>query len=62
MPEPRTWQLTAGSAALGLALAAVAVTLAGPWDTGQRTAERTRAAAPATGGTRHAPPPAPAPP
>lgn len=54
------WQLTAGSAALGLALAAVAVTAAGPWDTGQRTAERARAAAPATGGAHHAPPPAPA--
>ncbi|MFE6813232.1 MULTISPECIES: D-alanyl-D-alanine carboxypeptidase/D-alanyl-D-alanine endopeptidase [unclassified Streptomyces] len=62
MPEPRMWQLTAGSAALGLALAAVAVTAAGPWDSGQRTAERARAAAPATGGARHAPPPAPAPP
>ncbi|MFD8977578.1 D-alanyl-D-alanine carboxypeptidase/D-alanyl-D-alanine-endopeptidase [Streptomyces sp. NPDC059593] len=62
MPEPRMWQLTAGSAALGLALAAVAVTAAGPWDTGQRTAERARAAAPATGGAHHAPPPAPAPP
>ncbi|MFF0555435.1 D-alanyl-D-alanine carboxypeptidase/D-alanyl-D-alanine-endopeptidase [Streptomyces sp. NPDC004266] len=60
MPEPRTWQLTAGSAALGLVLAAVAVTAAGPWDGGQRTAERARAAAPAAGGTRHAPPPAPA--
>ncbi|WP_033211081.1 D-alanyl-D-alanine carboxypeptidase, partial [Streptomyces bikiniensis] len=60
MPEPRTWQLTAGSAALGLALAAAAVTAAGPWDSGQRTAERARAAAPAAGGTRHAPPPAPA--
>ncbi|MFE1552214.1 D-alanyl-D-alanine carboxypeptidase/D-alanyl-D-alanine-endopeptidase [Streptomyces sp. NPDC058718] len=60
MPEPRMWQLTAGSAALGLALAAVAVTAAGPWDTGQRTAERARAAAPATGGAHHAPPPAPA--
>ncbi len=55
------WQLTAGSAALGLALAAVAVTAAGPWDSGQRTAERARAAAPAAGGARHAPPPAPAP-
>ncbi|WP_406059498.1 D-alanyl-D-alanine carboxypeptidase/D-alanyl-D-alanine-endopeptidase [Streptomyces sp. NBC_01077] len=62
MPEPRMWQLTAGSAALGLALAAVAVTAAGPWDSGQRTAERARAAAPTTGGARHAPPPAPAPP
>ncbi|MFE3069345.1 D-alanyl-D-alanine carboxypeptidase/D-alanyl-D-alanine-endopeptidase [Streptomyces sp. NPDC059247] len=60
MPEPRTWQLTAGSAALGLALAAAAVTLAGPWDSGQRTAERARAAAaPSPGGTRHAPAPAP---
>ncbi|WP_017240062.1 D-alanyl-D-alanine carboxypeptidase/D-alanyl-D-alanine endopeptidase [Streptomyces sp. SS] len=60
MPQPRTWQLTAGSAALGLVLAAVAVTAAGPWDGGQRTAERARAAAPAAGGTRHAPAPAPA--
>ncbi|AJF65835.1 D-alanyl-D-alanine carboxypeptidase/D-alanyl-D-alanine endopeptidase [Streptomyces vietnamensis] len=60
MPEPRTWQFTAGSAALGLVLAAAAVTAAGPWDGGQRTAERARAAAPAAGGTRHAPPPAPA--
>lgn len=56
------WQLTAGSAALGLALAAVAVTAAGPWDSGQRTAERARAAAPQAGGAHHAPPPAPAPP
>ncbi|WP_435969409.1 D-alanyl-D-alanine carboxypeptidase/D-alanyl-D-alanine endopeptidase [Streptomyces sp. Qhu_M48] len=62
MPEPRMWQLTAGSAALGLALAAVAVTTAGPWDSGQRTAERARAAAPQAGGARHAPAPAPAPP
>ncbi|WP_405854748.1 D-alanyl-D-alanine carboxypeptidase/D-alanyl-D-alanine-endopeptidase [Streptomyces sp. NBC_00090] len=61
MPEPRMWQLTAGSAALGLALAAVAVTAAGPWDSGQRTAERARAAAPAAGGAHHAPPPPPAP-
>ncbi|MFB7590299.1 D-alanyl-D-alanine carboxypeptidase/D-alanyl-D-alanine-endopeptidase [Streptomyces sp. NPDC056169] len=61
MPEPRMWQLTAGSAALGLALAAVAVTTAGPWDSGQRTAERARAAAPVTGGAHHAPPPPPAP-
>ncbi|MFF8512002.1 D-alanyl-D-alanine carboxypeptidase/D-alanyl-D-alanine-endopeptidase [Streptomyces sp. NPDC015492] len=62
MPEPRMWQLTAGSAALGLALAAVAVAAAGPWDSGQRTAERARAAAPAAGGAHHAPAPAPAPP
>ncbi|CAM5627495.1 D-alanyl-D-alanine carboxypeptidase/D-alanyl-D-alanine endopeptidase [Streptomyces narbonensis] len=59
MPEPRLWQLTAGSAALGLALAAVAVTAAGPWDSGQRTAERARAAAPVAGGAHHAPPPPP---
>ncbi|MFI2739123.1 D-alanyl-D-alanine carboxypeptidase/D-alanyl-D-alanine-endopeptidase [Streptomyces sp. NPDC018711] len=56
MPEPRTWQLTAGSAALGLVLAAAAAAAAGPWDGGQRTAERARAAAPAAGGTRHAAP------
>ncbi|MEV6204384.1 D-alanyl-D-alanine carboxypeptidase/D-alanyl-D-alanine-endopeptidase [Streptomyces sp. NPDC051771] len=53
MPEPRVWQLTAGSAVLGLALAAAAATAAGPWDGGQRTAERARAAAPAAGGERH---------
>ncbi|MFJ2059611.1 D-alanyl-D-alanine carboxypeptidase/D-alanyl-D-alanine-endopeptidase [Streptomyces sp. NPDC087908] len=62
MPEPRMWQLTAGSAALGLALAAGAVAAAGPWDSGQRTAERARAAAPVAGGAHHAPVPAPAPP
>ncbi|WP_031006481.1 D-alanyl-D-alanine carboxypeptidase/D-alanyl-D-alanine-endopeptidase [Streptomyces sp. NRRL F-5727] len=61
MPEPRVWQLTAGSAVLGLALAAAAATAAGPWDGGQRTAERARAAAPAAGGERHpGRPPAPA--
>ncbi|TXS15494.1 D-alanyl-D-alanine carboxypeptidase, partial [Streptomyces sp. adm13(2018)] len=54
MPEPRMWQLTAGSAALGLALAAGAVAAAGPWDSGQRTAERARAAAPVAGGAHHA--------
>ncbi|MFF5423907.1 MULTISPECIES: D-alanyl-D-alanine carboxypeptidase/D-alanyl-D-alanine-endopeptidase [unclassified Streptomyces] len=59
MPEPRTWRLTAGSAVLGLALAAAAVTAAGPWDGGQRTAERARAAAPAAGGAHHAPAPGP---
>lgn len=59
MPEPRTWQLTACSAVLGLALAAGAVAAAGPWDNGQRKAERTRAAATAaTGGAHHAGPPA----
>ncbi|ORT59464.1 D-alanyl-D-alanine carboxypeptidase/D-alanyl-D-alanine-endopeptidase [Streptomyces sp. CB03238] len=64
-------QLSAGSAVLGLVLASGVVTLAGPWDSGQRTAERARAAALAgTGGAHHdaagperpAPkPPAPAP-
>ncbi|MGC0330439.1 D-alanyl-D-alanine carboxypeptidase/D-alanyl-D-alanine-endopeptidase (penicillin-binding protein 4) [Streptomyces sp. SAI-170] len=51
----RTWQYTAGAATAGLALAAGVVTAAGPWDsTGQRTAERERAAAhEATGGADH---------
>ncbi|MGW5678106.1 D-alanyl-D-alanine carboxypeptidase/D-alanyl-D-alanine endopeptidase [Streptomyces sp. NPDC003860] len=49
-----TWQLTAGAAVLGLALAGGAVGAAGPWDSGQRTAERTWAAEAARGpdGTR----------
>ncbi|EGX55737.1 D-alanyl-D-alanine carboxypeptidase/D-alanyl-D-alanine-endopeptidase [Streptomyces zinciresistens K42] len=52
---PKTWQYTAGAATAGLVLAAGVVTAAGPWDaTGQRTAERDRAAAPgATGGADH---------
>ncbi|MEU3843088.1 D-alanyl-D-alanine carboxypeptidase/D-alanyl-D-alanine-endopeptidase [Streptomyces sp. NPDC028635] len=41
----RTWQYTAGAATVGLALAAGVVTAAGPWDSGQRTAEREWAAA-----------------
>ncbi|MEV6317309.1 D-alanyl-D-alanine carboxypeptidase/D-alanyl-D-alanine-endopeptidase [Streptomyces sp. NPDC051776] len=42
------------SALVGLAVAAGAVTAAGPWDSGQRTAERDRAeAASATGGEDH---------
>ncbi|MGP4001819.1 D-alanyl-D-alanine carboxypeptidase/D-alanyl-D-alanine endopeptidase [Streptomyces sp. 8N706] len=60
MPEARSWQfrwaverwralpawhLPAVSALVGLAVAAGAVTAAGPWDSGQRTAERQRAAA-----------------
>ncbi|MDN0198047.1 D-alanyl-D-alanine carboxypeptidase/D-alanyl-D-alanine-endopeptidase [Streptomyces sp. S.PNR 29] len=51
----RTWQYTAGAATAGLALAAGAVTVAGPWDsTGQRTAERDRAVAlDHTGGVDH---------
>ncbi|AJT65374.2 hypothetical protein T261_3709 [Streptomyces lydicus] len=52
----RTWQLTAGSAVAGLAVAAGAVAVAGPWDAGQRTAERTlAAAADGAGGETHAP-------
>ncbi|MCZ9344405.1 D-alanyl-D-alanine carboxypeptidase, partial [Streptomyces sp. TRM76130] len=52
---PRTWRYTAGAATAGLALAAGAVTAAGPWDsTGQRTAERDRAVAQRhTGGADH---------
>ncbi len=51
-----TWQLTAGSAAFGLVIAAGAVAAAGPWDSsGQRTAERDRAASQeAWGGADHA--------
>ncbi|TXS05474.1 D-alanyl-D-alanine carboxypeptidase, partial [Streptomyces sp. col6] len=49
------WQFTAVSAVAGLALAAGAVLAAGPWDSGQRKAERDRAAAAArTGGAHHA--------
>ncbi|WP_369383547.1 D-alanyl-D-alanine carboxypeptidase/D-alanyl-D-alanine-endopeptidase [Streptomyces sp. cg36] len=53
----------AGATAVGLAVAAGAVAAAGPWDSGQRTAERDRAAVrSATGGAHHAPAPhAPAP-
>ncbi|WP_410537317.1 D-alanyl-D-alanine carboxypeptidase/D-alanyl-D-alanine-endopeptidase [Streptomyces sp. KL2] len=39
-----TWRVAAGSAAAGLAVAVTAVAAAGPWDSGQRTAERARAA------------------
>jgi D-alanyl-D-alanine carboxypeptidase/D-alanyl-D-alanine-endopeptidase (penicillin-binding protein 4) len=63
--EPKVWQLTAGSVVVGLVLAAGAVGAAGPWDSGQRRAERERAvAANRTGGAdrRTAPDePAPAP-
>ncbi|MFE4061137.1 D-alanyl-D-alanine carboxypeptidase/D-alanyl-D-alanine-endopeptidase [Streptomyces sp. NPDC059096] len=66
MVEPKAWQVTAGSAALGLALAAVAVVAAGPWDSGQRKAEREWAVAQnRSGGAHHGPSaprtPAPAP-
>ncbi|WP_405937461.1 D-alanyl-D-alanine carboxypeptidase/D-alanyl-D-alanine-endopeptidase [Streptomyces sp. NBC_00726] len=48
------WQFTAVSAVVGLALAAGAVLAAGPWDSGQRKAERDRAAAAErTGGAHH---------
>ncbi|MER7576258.1 D-alanyl-D-alanine carboxypeptidase/D-alanyl-D-alanine-endopeptidase [Streptomyces sp. NPDC126514] len=59
----KTWQYTAGAATVGLALAVGAVTTAGPWDSsGQRTAERDRAAAQGhTGGADHGRVPAAAP-
>ncbi|MFC9679334.1 D-alanyl-D-alanine carboxypeptidase/D-alanyl-D-alanine-endopeptidase [Streptomyces sp. NPDC056948] len=55
LARPKTWQYTAGAATAGLALAAGVVTAAGPWDSsGQRTAERDRAAAlNRPGGTDH---------
>ncbi|MGP3987847.1 D-alanyl-D-alanine carboxypeptidase/D-alanyl-D-alanine endopeptidase [Streptomyces sp. 3N207] len=44
-PQQRqTVRLTAASSALGLVVALVTVASAGPWDSGQRTAERVRAA------------------
>ncbi|MFI0818984.1 D-alanyl-D-alanine carboxypeptidase/D-alanyl-D-alanine-endopeptidase [Streptomyces sp. NPDC021098] len=54
-PQQRgTWRLVAVSGTVGLAVAAGSVLVAGPWDTGQRTAERARAArGPAAGGERH---------
>ncbi|RLV67537.1 D-alanyl-D-alanine carboxypeptidase [Streptomyces sp. CBMAI 2042] len=61
-----TWQVVAGSAVLGLVVATGAVLAAGPWDNGQRKAERQlAAAADHTGGAHHgrrlpgAPQPAP---
>lgn len=51
---PYTWQLIAGSATLGLVVAAGAVLAAGPWDNGQRKAERALAVAvDRTGGAHH---------
>ncbi|NJQ18010.1 hypothetical protein HCN52_24565, partial [Streptomyces bohaiensis] len=38
-----TWRLTAVSAVAGLMAAAATVSLAGPWDAGQRTGERAAA-------------------
>ncbi|MEV6796057.1 D-alanyl-D-alanine carboxypeptidase/D-alanyl-D-alanine-endopeptidase [Streptomyces sp. NPDC051320] len=58
MPKVTTWQLSAGSALIGLVLAAGLIVASGPWDSGQRTAERDWAAARAgTGGTDHGQPP-----
>ncbi|MDX3737853.1 D-alanyl-D-alanine carboxypeptidase/D-alanyl-D-alanine-endopeptidase [Streptomyces sp. ID01-15D] len=49
-----TWQVIAGSATLGLVVATGAVLAAGPWDNGQRKAERALAAAgDRTGGAHH---------
>ncbi|WGP14525.1 D-alanyl-D-alanine carboxypeptidase/D-alanyl-D-alanine-endopeptidase [Streptomyces sp. SH5] len=49
-----TWQVIAGSATLGLVVSAGAVLAAGPWDNGQRKAERALAAAgDRTGGAHH---------
>ncbi|MFA7762232.1 D-alanyl-D-alanine carboxypeptidase/D-alanyl-D-alanine-endopeptidase [Streptomyces sp. NRRL S-448] len=54
MPLVKTWQLIAGSAVAGLALSVAAVTAAGPWDSGQRKAERDTAASwDRTGGADH---------
>ncbi|MEU1088572.1 D-alanyl-D-alanine carboxypeptidase/D-alanyl-D-alanine-endopeptidase [Streptomyces sp. NPDC005892] len=53
---PGNWRLVAGSVVLGLVVAAGAVFAAGPWDNGQRKAERVRAAAMGrTGDTAHRP-------
>ncbi|MCX4724812.1 D-alanyl-D-alanine carboxypeptidase/D-alanyl-D-alanine-endopeptidase [Streptomyces sp. NBC_01306] len=70
VPKVTTWQLSAGSAVIGLALAAGLIAATGPWDSGQRKAERDWAAArDRTGGAHHGSPahpggpagPAPAP-
>ncbi|WP_107473992.1 D-alanyl-D-alanine carboxypeptidase/D-alanyl-D-alanine endopeptidase [Streptomyces sp. TP-A0874] len=47
------WRLAAASALLGLVVAVGAVAAAGPWDSGQRTAERARARAGETRGGEH---------
>lgn len=59
VPEVRTWQLTAGAAVAGLALAAGAVAAAGPWDSGQRKAEKEWVAARSDAGGAHHELPAP---
>nr|WP_242438805.1 D-alanyl-D-alanine carboxypeptidase/D-alanyl-D-alanine-endopeptidase [Streptomyces sp. CB00455] len=56
MPLDKTWQLIAGSAVAGLALSVAVVSAAGPWDSGQRKAERDRVASwGPTGGADHGP-------
>ncbi|MGW7439829.1 D-alanyl-D-alanine carboxypeptidase/D-alanyl-D-alanine endopeptidase [Streptomyces sp. NPDC054849] len=60
MPLVKTWQLIAGAAVAGLALSVAAVAAAGPWDSGQRKAERDRAASwGPTGGADHGDGPGP---
>ncbi|MFE2033104.1 D-alanyl-D-alanine carboxypeptidase/D-alanyl-D-alanine-endopeptidase [Streptomyces scopuliridis] len=59
MLEPKVWQLTAGSVVVGMALAAAAVAAAGPWDSGQRKAEREWAVAQSRPGGAHHDPTAP---
>jgi D-alanyl-D-alanine carboxypeptidase/D-alanyl-D-alanine-endopeptidase (penicillin-binding protein 4) len=44
VPHGRKWQVVAGSAAVGLAVALGAVAASGPWESGRRTAERRHAA------------------
>lgn len=59
----RTWQVAAGSAAIGLTLAIGAVAASGPWDSGQRKAERDWAASRSRmGGADHGAPAPAAPP
>ncbi|MEW2137638.1 D-alanyl-D-alanine carboxypeptidase/D-alanyl-D-alanine-endopeptidase [Streptomyces sp. NPDC005409] len=54
MPLVKTWQLIAGSAVAGLALSVAVAAAAGPWDSGQRKAERVSAASwGRTGGADH---------
>jgi D-alanyl-D-alanine carboxypeptidase/D-alanyl-D-alanine-endopeptidase (penicillin-binding protein 4) len=44
VPLTKNWQVTAVSAGVGLVVALVAVAASGPWESGQRTAERAIAA------------------
>ncbi|MCX4527280.1 MULTISPECIES: D-alanyl-D-alanine carboxypeptidase/D-alanyl-D-alanine-endopeptidase [unclassified Streptomyces] len=60
MPLVKTWQLIAASAVAGLVLSAATVSAAGPWDSGQRKAERDKAASwSRTGGADHGSEPLP---